>query len=209
MEISAQTVVIAVVAGLVLLHLAGFFPTKRRTGNQRSSRYVASRFSGIGSLGAFDAGQQLGAVMASSFAKQRLMNSSEYKLFRTIEEELVATGAGLRVFAQTSLGEVLKSDDDAAFRAINSKRVDILVIDRAGWPVLAVEFQGAGHYQGAAAARDAVKKEALRRAGVPYLEVTTNDSDDYVRDRLRALLGLAGPAEAVRRRQPSAMRAIG
>lgn len=35
-----------------------------------------------------------------------------------------------------------------------------------------IEYQGEGHHQSAAAARDAVKKEALRRAGVGYIEVT-------------------------------------
>ena len=35
----------------------------------------------------------------------------------------------------------------------------------------ALEYQGTGHHQGSAAARDAVKKEALRKAGVGYHEV--------------------------------------
>ena len=35
----------------------------------------------------------------------------------------------------------------------------------------ALEYQGAGHHQGTAAARDAVKKEALRKAGIGYHEV--------------------------------------
>jgi hypothetical protein len=38
-------------------------------------------------------------------------------------------------------------------------------------PRHALEYQGAGHFQGTAAARDAVKKEALRRAGIGYHEV--------------------------------------
>jgi Protein of unknown function (DUF2726) len=36
----------------------------------------------------------------------------------------------------------------------------------------AIEYHGRGHYQGTAAARDTVKKEALRQAGVRYIEVT-------------------------------------
>ena len=37
----------------------------------------------------------------------------------------------------------------------------------------AIEYQGGGHYKGAhaTAARDAVKKEALRRAGIGYEEI--------------------------------------
>jgi Protein of unknown function (DUF2726) len=37
--------------------------------------------------------------------------------------------------------------------------------------VHAIEYQGTGHHQGTAAARDAVKKEALRKAGIGYHEV--------------------------------------
>ncbi len=93
-------------------------------------------------------------------------------------------GKGYRVFAQTSLGEILKSSDHDAFHSINSKRADILVIDAGGWPVLAVEYQDDGHYQSAPAARDAVKKDVLRKAGVRHLEVHPTDSDKF--DRVSA-----------------------
>ncbi|MCC7049618.1 MAG: DUF2726 domain-containing protein [Alphaproteobacteria bacterium] len=136
-----------------------------------------------------DVGEQLKAVMASSFSRQRVLSPSEYRPFKIIEAELMASRSGYRVFAQTSLGEILRSPCHSAFRSINSKRVDILVIDQYGWPVVAVEFQGAGHYQGTAAARDAVKKEALRKAGVRYIEVSAEDGDEEIRSRLRAVLG--------------------
>ena len=43
--------------------------------------------------------------------------------------------------------------------------------------------QGHGHYQGTAAARDAVKKEALRKAGVRYIEVTPESgTEDMARE---------------------------
>jgi hypothetical protein len=74
--------------------------------------------------------------------------------------------------AQVSLGEVLSSPDARAYSAINSKRVDMLIVSRRGDPIAVIEYQGHGHYQGTAAARDAVKKEALRRAGVRHIEVT-------------------------------------
>ena len=35
----------------------------------------------------------------------------------------------------------------------------------------AIEYQGSGHHQGTTAARDAVKKEALRKTGIGYHEV--------------------------------------
>jgi hypothetical protein len=139
--------------------------------------------------------------MAASFQKQKVMNGGEYRVFRIIEDEIATMRNGYRVFAQTCLGEVLKSRDDNAHRSINSKRADILVIDRGGWPVLAVEYQGDGHYQGTAAARDAVKKEALRKAGVQYLEVHPTDCDDEIRSRLHAQLGL----RSVRQKTPATL----
>ena len=56
--------------------------------------------------------------------------------------------------------------------------------------IAAIEFQGGGHYQGTAAARDAVKKEALRRAGVDYLEVKPGQTPS---DLARAISQLAKP----------------
>jgi hypothetical protein len=135
-----------------------------------------------------DVGEQLHAVMAASFEKRRVMNRAEYRAFKIIEDYVTAR-AGYRVFAQTNLGEILCSSDADAFRSINSKRVDILVVDPGGWPVLAAEYQGSGHYQGTAAARDAIKKEALRKAGVPYVEILADDSDDQIRSRVRERLG--------------------
>lgn len=143
-----------------------------------------------------DVGQQLHAVMAAAFQRRRLLSSSEYRVFKVIEDDVTSAQNGYRVFAQTSLGQVLRSPDENAFRSINSKRVDILVVDRGGWPVLAVEYQGNGHYQGTAAARDAIKKEALRKAGVRYVEISTGDSDNQIRSRVREHLGWNAAAAA-------------
>lgn len=143
-----------------------------------------------------DTREQLRAVMRAPFDKQRLMSPAEYRIFRIVEEDVAADRRGHRVFAQTSLGEVLQSPSRSAFRSINGKRVDVLVVDSGGWPVLAVEFQGDGHYQGDAAARDAVKREALRKAGVAYIEVFPTDSDDQIRNRVREQLASRADAPA-------------
>jgi hypothetical protein len=64
-----------------------------------------------------------------------------------------------------------------------------LIVDQRGWPVIAVEFQAAGHYQGTAVIRDAVKKEALSKAGVAYVEVFPSDTPDEIRSRVCKQLG--------------------
>ncbi|MGZ9113852.1 MAG: DUF2726 domain-containing protein [Brevundimonas sp.] len=125
------------------------------------------------------------------------MSPDEARVFKTAEAVVQRLDLKWRVMAQVSLGEVLSSGDAVAYAAINSKRVDILLISSSGHPVAAVEFQGSGHYLGTAAARDAVKKEALRRAGVAYIEVTPGHdvaehlSREFVRISAGKDLGLA------------------
>ena len=112
---------------------------------------------------------QLRAAEAARYTPRPIMNRTEFARFRWLEDW--AAGTPYRVFAQVPYGEVLGTPDRDAFRAINSKRADILVVDARGMPVAAIEVQGAGHYQGDARARDAVKRAALESAGVPLIEV--------------------------------------
>lgn len=86
-----------------------------------------------------DSAEQLRWVMAGTFERKRVMSKPEYRVFKEIEAEAAACKGGYRVFAQTSLGEVLRSTDRRAHSAINSKRSDILVIGPDGFPILAVE----------------------------------------------------------------------
>jgi hypothetical protein len=137
-----------------------------------------------------DPSNQLRFVMKATFAKKRVMGYSEYWVFRSVEAE-VAKYRGHRVFAQTSLGEILQTPDPRARKSVNSKRVDILVVAPSGYPVLVVEYHGGGHYQNNAAARDAVKKEALRKAHVEYLEVSSSHAPEEIASLVRAALGRA------------------
>ena len=166
---------IALVCVLALLLPGGrrrvtLYPFRRRGGFQ--PELVASRpYDGAG-----DAASQLRHVMAADFHKKKIMNKAEYKVFQIVEAEVRARRDGHRVLSQTSLGEIIGSDDRKAFLSINSKRADILIIDPYGDPIAAIEYQGMGHYQGTAAARDAIKREALRKAGVAFIEISHTDT---------------------------------
>lgn len=120
-----------------------------------------------------DAADQLRIVMSADFAARPLLNQSEARVFEELCQIVMRCRPGWRVMAQVSLGEILRSKDAEAFSCINSKRVDMLLIDEDCRPRHAIEYHGGGHYQGTAAARDAVKKEALRRAGIGYHEVVS------------------------------------
>ena len=124
--------------------------------------------------------------MAATFAMRPLLSKAEAHYLYAAERAIREQKLTWRVMAQVSLGEVLSSPDARAYAAINSKRVDLLIISSRGDPIAAIEYQGSGHYQGTAPARDAVKKEALRRAGVRYIEMTPeHDADDLAREIAR------------------------
>jgi hypothetical protein len=114
--------------------------------------------------------------MGATFMVQPLLNKSEARLFKELDRVVVSCNPGWQVMAQVSLGEILSSRDANAYRCINSKRVDLLLVDDDCRPRHAIEYQGGAHYQGSAAARDAVKKEALRRAGIGYHEVVAGQT---------------------------------
>lgn len=122
---------------------------------------------------------QLYFVSNNDFGRRKLMNKDEYCLFKRIEKLLNDRHCYFRIFPQVSLGEILYSKDKNAYSSINSKRVDFVIINAYGDPCAVVEFQGTGHYQGNAISRDAIKKEACRKAGIKYFEIHHDyNSDD-------------------------------
>ena len=77
-----------------------------------------------------------------------------------------------------NLGQFLGCGSELAFSVVNSKRVDFLVIDTKGNALLAIEYQGSGHYQGNAALRDEIKRMAFRSAGMAFYELPQNTAPD-------------------------------
>ena len=140
-----------------------------------------------------DGADQLRTVMKADFKAQPLLNKSEARLFRAIDKQVLEARPGWQVMAQVSLGEILKCEDKAAYACINSKRVDLLIVDDECRPLHAIEYQGGAHFKGAhaTAARDAVKKEALRRAGIGYVEVVAGDTPAELRRVVERLMAKA------------------
>ena len=134
------------------------------------------------------AANQLKAVMRATFRRRALLNKPERRLLAVVDAALAHECPGWRAMGQVSLGEVLSSDDKDAYFAINAKRVDLLIVDADCQPVHAIEFQGTGHHlSDETAARDAAKREALRRAGIGYVEVKFGDTPSEVREMIRKL----------------------
>jgi len=128
---------------------------------------------------------------------KRVLNEGEAAVYISASSILADIDPDWRVWPQVSLGEVLRTEgrsdaDREAFRWINSKRADFLVVDGEGWPVAVIEYQGSGHYQGNASERDAVKRTVLPRAGIRYIEVAAplsrrrSQLDAFLNEELRA-----------------------
>lgn len=134
-----------------------------------------------------DAAEQLRRVMTADFKARPLLNKGEAAVFKALDAAVVARNSGWQVMAQVNLGEFLSSQDKSAFFSINSKRVDFALMDENCCIRHALEYQGSGHHVAGntAAARDAVKKEALRKAGIGYHEVVAGHTTP---SELRALV---------------------
>ncbi len=124
----------------------------------------------------------------------RVMNREMYgAVYAPLERKLADLsrhqGQTYRILCETSLGAFLRTPPkikrprtrqdyidnemrDLAFKSFNSKRLDVLVISASGAPKLAIEYQGTGHQLDASyEKRDAVKRLALEKANIPFLEV--------------------------------------
>lgn len=135
--------------------------------------FKAVPLKGTAERASLDAAEQLRHVMEAEFRPRALLNRGEAAVFRALDAAVLQRNPSWQVMAQVSLGEFLASPDKTAFFAVNAKRVDFALMDEKCQVRHAIEYQGTGHHQpgGAAAARDAVKKEALRKAGIGYYEV--------------------------------------
>ncbi len=173
-------ILIGFAAGLSLL------PKTHHRKKSRHSRIVSSPVKSIEDVRECNEG-----VLATADMRAKpLMNASEYRVFSHLESLVGQSKYQCRVFAKTSLGEVFRTSSRAAFRLVNSKRVDFLITDAGGMPIAAIEYQGGEQDQKSAVARDAIKREAFRLIDVPFIEVAKDGlSQDQVVG-LRRLLGL-------------------
>ena len=182
---------------LVLVFLAKEFarPGKKQTYRKRRGGYqphlkVLPKSGEDPALAS--AAEQLRTVMGADFKSRSLLNRPEAVVFKALDEAVIARNSGWQVMAQVSLGEFLSSPDRRAYFAVNSKRVDFALMDEKCCVRHALEYQGNGHHQGSAAARDAVKKEALRKAGIGYHEIVAGHTTP---SELRALVEKLVPAK--------------
>ncbi|MEY9142085.1 DUF2726 domain-containing protein [Bradyrhizobium elkanii] len=165
----------------VFLAIAGHFLGKRRKVRYRPRYSDADRLD--------HGAQMLRAANSASFSTKKLMNLGEYKTFRNLERSLA--GSPFRVFPQIPMDEFLQCADNDAFFAINSKRVDFLIVDNTGEPRLVVEVDGSGHWLSSDThLRDAIKLAALSSAGISRVSVSGRGSEVEIKSLVSQHLGV-------------------
>ncbi|MCX7890285.1 MAG: DUF2726 domain-containing protein [Rhodobacteraceae bacterium] len=207
-----ELLALVILVGLILLVLRPWRPPGRRrqTGAFRRVplRLVQGATPAVRTPPPFnvlDPANQLHAVAAVGFQTVRILNREEAALLPVLEQAVRRVGRGHRVMAQTALGEVIRPVGDpgfqanqAAYASINSKRLDFAIIDRFGFLKLAVEYQGGGHHMSPRSfMRDAVKREALRKAGVAWIEVLPSTPHSKIAAEVVEILTLDRPGRTL------------
>lgn len=140
---------------------------------------------------------QLRFVDAVDIRTRRPINAEAYRaVFLPAERVLPGIKTRHRILAEVAMGSFPGTTDqskqtaqDRAFQSFNSKRVDFLIIDHPGNPALAIEYHSTGHYlSDDAEKRDAVKRRALQRAGIPLLEFGEGVSPIEVGNKVKYVL---------------------
>ncbi len=201
--LSQKIVEISIITGMIGFLLFLLFNLRNRHGKATkrqsvtSSNVIPFTRSGPGRADDMsDPAAQMEAISRVDFEPVRLLNREEAPLLPLLENCARAIGRGHRVMAQTSLGELIRPSPGSASReqtrrahaSINSKRLDFAIIDRGGRLVCAVEYQGSGHYHRRSFMRDAVKREALRKAGIALVEIPHGYNRSAVEQQVTRIL---------------------
>lgn len=131
-----------------------------------------------------DVENQIRFISRTELRAVRPVNKEAVRVLYALDEWIAAQRPDWRLAFEVSMGAFIKTSFDpedrmqnAAFSSYNSKRVDFLLIDRFGHPVLVVEYHGTGHgLSDDAWDRMEVKRLALARAGIPLVEVPAKAS---------------------------------
>ncbi len=199
-EINSNDIAVFSLVFLALLAFGGFFTTVNKPKRGRRYRRAIGYRTAANANGRPYAREtrtaysdnQLDAVRVAAFDKKSVLSNTEARVRNAAVKAIADAGLGWQVMAQVSLGEILTSRDETAYFAINSKRVDLLIMSENREPLAVIEYQGQGHYQGTYQTRDAIKKEALEKAGIKYIEIKHGQRPADVSREVKRLASLFG-----------------
>jgi hypothetical protein len=150
-----------------------------------------------------DSAADLRLVSDAGFASKPLLSGREADVLGYVETVAAEAGQGWRVVPQVRLVDILASADAEANAVVGEHRVDMLIVSARHLPVAALDYQPLGQLKDDSALRDAIKREALRRADIPFLEVRANEPLDGLKAQILRLAAAPVPVKAVRVRAPA------
>lgn len=138
------------------------------------------------------------AITRAKLPSKHVLNGEEKIIFKAVtefisrwnrNEDNPPNACGLVALAQVSIGEFIgpkSSGDDAtrderdAWFALQARRADFLIVDSDFMPVLVIEHQGSGHFQGDWKQRDKDKMTAYNYAQIPVVQTYAGVEDNRV-----------------------------
>jgi hypothetical protein len=126
-------------------------------------------------------------VSDAQFSPKRLMSDNESIVLAEVESIIADIGCPWRVLAQVSLSQAVASSSAEALLAIEGQQIALLIVDPDRTPIAAIEYQPLGQVRSEDALRNAIKREALRRANIAYIEVRSSDQPGDLRHDITAL----------------------
>ena len=138
--------------------------------------------------------------------KSYLFTRSENDFFGLLQRTL--EGRDIMVFPKVRVADVLETTSGglAGFNRISQKHVDYLVVSLPNFqPLMATELDGKSHGSDRQQARDAVKDQAFKTAGMPLVRVPVSRdlSDVMLRSllepHLKAVVAMSNSRKAVSR----------
>lgn len=144
--------------------------------------------------GPMDSVTQLRLVSDARFSSRRILSEEAAALLGEVESIVAELGQKWRVMSQVSLSDIVDSADTEALSAIGNQRVDLAITTARQMPIAVIEYQAMGQIRQDDAIQDAVRREALRRAGIIYIQVRASDPAGVLRDQLARLAAFQGMA---------------
>lgn len=124
-----------------------------------------------------------------------MMSAAEMDLYVWLVDKLEVEAPMLSVHSKVAMEAFLHVDtraperDQASTRkSYCQKRVDFLIVDETGLPILAIEYHSPGHFKTNSEASDAAKALALEEAGVPLLVAPQTKSPEAIWAEMEPIL---------------------